>query len=140
MKVSHSVHILQSITFDFLRFICIICYNNYITIVAPLTSPPINVRSTPGTTSVILQWFQPFLDVVTFYNIGYSRTAGCPDTSSGTAIVNGSHRTHVLMNLQENITYQIYIEAVNSRGNLSADISISTLPAGEFSEIKEIRL
>ena len=91
------------------------------------------MSSAPRTTSVMLNWSQPILDVVTFYNIGYSRTAGCSDTPSGTATVNGSLMSHVLMNLQENITYEIYIEAVNSRGSLSTNISISTLPAGEFS-------
>ena len=101
------------------------------TLVLPPSSPS-NLMATPRATSVQLTWSQPSMDVVDSYNISYMRTAGCPDAPSGSRTsISGSVRSYDLSGLEENMTYDITITAINTANEMSAPISVTTLTAGE---------
>ena len=85
----------------------------------------------PQTKSVMLTWTQSPLDVVDNYMISYSRTAGC-NVPSGSRTISGSLRTYYLPGLEEDITYEITITAMNTRNSMSASTSTTTLTAGMF--------
>ncbi len=74
-----------------------------------------------------LTWTQPDIDAVQNYIISYTRTAGCFDTPSGSQNISGSMKMYTLHDLQENITYNITITAMNIRNRLSATESFTTL-------------
>ena len=78
-----------------------------------------------------LTWTQSSMDVVDNYNISYRRTAGC-NTPSGSRTISGSLRTYNLTGLEEDITYEITITAMNTRNSMSATTSTTTLAAGMF--------
>ena len=71
------------------------------------------------------------MDVVDNYIISYSRTAGC-NAPSGSRTISGSLRTYTLTGLEEDITYEITISAMNTRNRISATTTTTTLTAGKF--------
>ena len=71
------------------------------------------------------------MDVVTNYNISYTRISGCSDAPSDFIVVSGSRRTLKLVNLEETITYEINITALNIHGNLATVTNATTLEAGK---------
>ena len=100
-------------------------------LVAQLTSPSI-IMATPRATSVLLTWSQSSRDVVDSYTISYMRRAGCPDAPSGSRTsINGSARNYDLTGLEEDITYDITITAINTANQMSTTTSVTTLTAGE---------
>ena len=80
-----------------------------------------------------LTWSQSHLDIVDNYNISYRRTAGC-NASSGSHTISGSLRTYTLASLEEDITYEIKMTAMNTRNSLSATAITTTLSAGKIYE------
>ncbi len=98
-----------------------------------LSSPPTNIQGTVQHTSVMLTWTQSDIDAVQKYIISYTRTAGCSDAPSGSQTISGSMRMYSLSGLQENITYNITIAAMNTRNRLSATKSFTTLTASILS-------
>ena len=73
------------------------------------------------------------MDVVDSYTISYMRTAGCPDAPSGSRTsISGSDRSYDLTGLEENITYDITITAINTANQMSTTTSVTTLTAGEL--------
>ena len=98
-----------------------------------LSSPPTNIQGTVQQTSVMLTWTQSDIDAVQNYIISYTRTAGCSDAPSGSQTISGSMRMYTLSGLQENITYDITITAMNTRNRLSATKSFTTLTASMLS-------
>ncbi len=97
----------------------------FVFLVALLSSPPTNIQGTVLQTLVMLIWTQPDIDAVQNYIISYTRTAGCSDAPSGSQTTSGSMRMYTLSGLQENITYDITIAAMNTRNRLSATESLS---------------
>lgn len=88
---------------------------------------------------VTLTWSKSSMDVVAYYNISYRRTAGCNDAAPGSSIVTSAAVqvnelvvTHTVMNLEENIKYELIITAVNTEGNLSTTINATTSSAGKY--------
>ena len=81
--------------------------------------------------SVSLTWTQASLDVVDNYMISYRRTAGC-NTPSGSRTISGLLRTYTLTGLEEDITYEITITAMNTRNSMSSTTRATTLAAGKF--------
>ncbi len=98
-------------------------------LVASLSSPPTSIRGTVLRTSVMLTWTQSDIDAVQNYIISYTRTAGCSDAPSGSLTISGSMRMYNLSGLQEDITYNITITAMNARNRLSVTKSFTTLTA-----------
>ncbi len=98
-------------------------------LVVLLSSPPTNIQGTVQQTSVMLTWTQSDIDAVQNYIISYNRTAGCSDAPNGSQTISGSMRMYTLSGLQEDITYNITITAMNTRNRLSATISFTTLTA-----------
>ena len=86
---------------------------------------------TPQTMAVGLTWTQSSMDVVDNYIISYRRTAGC-NAPSGSRTISGSLRTYNLPGLEEDITYEITISAMNTRNSMSATTSTTTLAACKF--------
>ena len=82
--------------------------------------------------AVGLTWTQSSMDVVDNYIISYRRTAGCTNAPSGSRTISGSLRTYSLPGLEEDITYEITITAINTKNNMSATTSTTTLAAGMF--------
>ncbi len=80
----------------------------------------------------MLTWTQPDIDAVQNYIISYSRTAGCSDVPSGSKTISGSMRMYTLSGLQQNITYNITITAMNTRNRLSTTESFTTLTASKL--------
>ena len=97
-----------------------------------LSSPPTNIQGTVQQTSVMLTWTQSDIDAVQNYIISYTRTAGCSDAPSGSQTISGSMRMYTLSGLQENITYDITITAMNTRNRLTAIESFLTLTASKL--------
>ena len=81
--------------------------------------------------SVRLTWSQSSLDVVVNYIISYRRTARC-NAPLGSRTISGSLRMYTLTGLEEDITYEITITAMNTRNSMSATTSTTTLAAGKF--------
>ena len=81
----------------------------------------------------MLTWTQPDIDAVQNYIISYTRTAGCSDAPSGSQTISGSMRMYTLSGLQENITYNITITAINTRNRLSDTESLTTLTSSMLS-------
>ncbi len=98
-----------------------------------LSSPPTDIQGTVQKSSVMLTWTQSDIDVVQNYTISYTRTAGCSDAPSGSQTISGSMRMYTLSGLQEDITYNITITAMNTRNRLSATKSFTTFTACKFS-------
>ncbi len=94
-----------------------------------LSSPPTSIRGTVQQTSVMLRWTQSDIDAVQNYNISYNRAAGCSDAKNGSQTISGSMRMYNLSGLQEDITYNITITAMNTRNRLSVTKSFTTLTA-----------
>ncbi len=92
-----------------------------------LSSPPTNIQGSVQQTSVILTWTQSDINAVQNYIISYTRIAGCSDAPSGSQTISGSMRMYTLSGLQEDITYNITIAAMNTRNRLSATKSFTTL-------------
>ena len=109
-------------------------------LVASLSSHPTNIRGTVLRTSVMLTWTQSDIDAVQNYIISYTRTAGCSDAPSGSQTISGSMRMYTLSGLQENITYNITIIAMNSRNRLSVTESFTTLTASMLSLIYTVQI
>ncbi len=88
----------------------------------------------------MLTWTQSDIDAVQNYIISYTRTAGCSDAPSGSQTISGSMRMYTLSGLQENITYNITIIAMNSRNRLSVTESFTTLTASMLSLIYTVQI
>ena len=88
---------------------------------------------TPQTKLVRLTWSQSSLDVVDSYIISYIITAGC-NAPSDSHTISGLLRTYTLTGLEEDITYEITITAMNVRNSMSAITSTTTLSAGKEEE------
>ena len=79
-----------------------------------------------------LTWPQSLFDVVDNYIISYRRIAGCTNAPSGYHTINGSLRTFTLTGLEEDITYEINMTAMNTVNSLSAFINATTLSTGNL--------
>ena len=101
------------------------------------STPTINMVI-PQTTSINLAWNQSAGDVVDSYTISYSYiTRGCDDTVLGGNTItgiDGSIRTYILSNIDENSDFDISITAVNGVGSspVPAKTTSTTLVAGEI--------
>ncbi len=100
-----------------------------------LVSSLTNIQGTVQQTSVMLTWTQPDIDAVQNYIISYNRTAGCSDAPSGSQTISGSMRMYTLSGLQENITYDITVTAINTGNRLTATESFTTQTASMLSHI-----
>ena len=99
----------------------------------PLTSTPSNIIKISLTDSVTLIWSQSSVNVVHNYIISYRRIAGgCNNAPPGSRIISGSLRTFTLTGLEEHITYEINVTAMNTANSLSALINATTLSTGNF--------
>ena len=79
---------------------------------------------------MILKWSQSSMDVVDKYNISYRRTDGFSDALSVYRIISTVNRlleTYTLTGLEENVTYEITITAINTRNSLSTTTYTTTL-------------
>lgn len=99
--------------------------------VAPISSPNI-LSLTPNTTSVLVTWTQYQLDVVDFYNIKYSRTAGCKTTTPEFIREILPHSYNITA-LEEDSTYEILVIARNTQDRKVSRAMTKTLTAGELS-------
>ena len=112
-----------------INLIVLCSFYNYL--VDPLSRPSM-VMATPQATSVLLTWSQSSTDVVDSYTISYMRTAGCSGAPSGSRTsISGSVRSYDLTDLEEHITYDITITAINTATQMSTTTPVTTLTAGE---------
>ncbi len=88
----------------------------------------------------MLTWTQSDIDAVQNYIISYTRTAGCSDAPSGSQNISGCMRMYTLRDLQESITYNITLTAINTRNRLSATESFTTLTESMLTPIRNIIL
>ena len=79
-----------------------------------------------------LTWTQSSFDVVDTYIISCRRIAGCTNAPSGYRTIGGSLRKFTLTGLEEDITYEINMTAMNTVKNLSAFINATTLSTGNL--------
>ena len=64
--------------------------------------------------------------------MSYSRSAGRCNAPSGSRTISGSLRKYTLTGLEEDITYEITISAMNTRNSMSATTRATTLAEGKF--------
>ena len=100
--------------------------------------PPTNVRATMSTSrSVEVTWTASSSPDVTGYIISYTTTAEYIDSNdrSGSVTVNGNSATSgTLMNLEENTTYIITVQATTSDNRMSVNsnaVSVATYTDGK---------
>ena len=97
-----------------------------------LSSIPSNILPIPQINSVTLTWSQSSIDVIDNYIISYRRIAGCTNAPFGSRTISGLLRMYTLDGLEEDITYEINITAMNDGNSLSALTNATTLSAGNF--------
>ncbi len=75
---------------------------------------------------------QSLLDVVDNYTIYFRAVAGCLEAPLGRRIIDGSNRSYCLLDLEEDVTYNITIVAMNSINSLLKTTSFTTLTASKL--------
>ncbi len=109
---------------------CIFKTSIFLFIVDLITSAPTIVQGDSQSKSILLLWTQPIIDIVENYTISYRRVKGCIEAPSGIVTIDGSLRNYSLLGLEENITYNITIKAINHQNYLSATQTFTTKSAG----------
>ena len=79
-----------------------------------------------------LNWTQSEQDFVENYLINFRRVRGCTNAQPGTRNISGQFQEYNLTGLEENITYEVTVMAVNDDGTTTSTITTTTQSASEF--------
>ena len=85
-----------------------------------------------GTVFIHLNWTQSEQYIVENYLISFRRIRGCTSAQPGTRNISGQFQEYNLTGLEENITYEVTVLAVNDDGTTTSTITATTQSASEF--------
>ena len=85
-----------------------------------------------GTVFIHLNWTQSEQYNVENYLISFRRIRGCGNAQPGTRNISGQFQEYNLTGLEENITYEVTVMAVNDVATTTSIITSTTQSASEF--------
>ena len=85
-----------------------------------------------GTVFIHLNWTQSEQDFVENYLISFRRVRGCGNVQPGTRNISGHFQEYNLTGLEENITYEVTVMAMNGVATTTSTNTATTQSASEF--------
>ena len=85
-----------------------------------------------GTVFIHLSWTQSEQDIVENYLISFRGVSDCNTALSGIQNISCLFQEYNLTGLEENITYEVTVMAVNDAGSTASSITVTTQSASEF--------